>query len=87
MRTVIAKVADVVNSRPLTYVSSEEVVKPLTPNDFLKLGPTNVNVELFPTPHPRMSDTGAQLLKNYHRINSLRCLLGGIPQPLFVILA
>lgn len=37
LQTVFCKVEDITNSRPLTYVSSEETVMPITPNHFLRL--------------------------------------------------
>lgn len=37
LQTVLCKVENLINSRPLTYVSSEDTLLPLTPNHFLCL--------------------------------------------------
>jgi len=46
LQTVLHRVANIVNNRPLTYVPSDELFKPLTPNYFLKLGNCNVETSL-----------------------------------------
>lgn len=43
--TVLCKVEDLINSRPLTYVSSEDTIVPLTPNHFLRLRDMEANEE------------------------------------------
>ena len=44
LQRVLYQVADTINSRPITYVPSDEVVQALTPNHFLRLGGSNVNI-------------------------------------------
>ncbi len=34
--TALYGIADILNSRPLTFVSTDEVIVPLTPNHFLR---------------------------------------------------
>ncbi|XP_065212895.1 uncharacterized protein LOC135840339 isoform X2 [Planococcus citri] len=70
-RTAIAVASDIVNSRPLTYVS-DEPIQILTPNHFLKLGPTNINTDLGePISKPPVSDTGAQLKQNWRYVSQV----------------
>jgi len=46
--TALYNIADIINSRPLTFVSSDEVISALTPNHFIRLRPeeSNVSVEV-----------------------------------------
>lgn len=64
LQTTLYKIADIVNSRPLTYIS-DEVVEPLTPNHFVKLGPTNVNTSLALFVKPPLTNTGAHLIDKW----------------------
>lgn len=66
LQTVLYKIADILNGRPLTYVSADEVVEPLTPNHFVKLGPTNINVSLEPYAKPPLSTTGSNLMRKWN---------------------
>ena len=68
LRTVIYRVMDIVNGRPLNYMFSDEILQALTPNHFLKLGPTNINLDIFPVEKPPVSATGADLLRDWHHI-------------------
>jgi hypothetical protein len=36
LETALRRVSNIINSRPLTYTSSDEMIQPLTPNHFLK---------------------------------------------------
>ncbi len=58
IRTAMYCIMDIVNDRPLTYIPSTEIVKPLTPNHFLRLGPANVNTSLEVNPKPPRTVTG-----------------------------
>lgn len=60
MMTVISDIQEVVNSRPLTYISSERELLPLTPNHFLKVRthPSLIfNVDPVSEPLPDDEDT------------------------------
>jgi hypothetical protein len=46
LRTALYYVMDIINSRPLTSVPSDELIEVLTPNHFLRLGGANVNAQL-----------------------------------------
>ncbi len=63
--------ADIVNSRPFTYLSSDNVVEPLTPNHFLKFGSSKVNVDLQIRSNIPMSKTGHKLVAKWHSIGHL----------------
>lgn len=45
LTTLFCKVEDITNSRPLTYVSSDETIAPITPNHFIRLRSTAVTDE------------------------------------------
>lgn len=69
-QTVLCKIKNTVNGRPLTYVSSDEILRPLTPNNFLKLQPSNTDstLELLDEPLPSNKKT---LLIGWQRIVSV----------------
>lgn len=46
LQTAIYSMADTINSRPLTYVSSDEIISSLTPNHFLRLGAFEMPIEI-----------------------------------------
>lgn len=46
LNTALVQIENTINSRPLTYVSSEEILSPLTPNHFLKPGDVNVSTPM-----------------------------------------
>ncbi len=71
MRTVLFRVMDIVNDRPLTYVPSEEIIRPLTPNHFLRLGPANVNMTLEMHPRPPRTETGKLLADQWRKLNHM----------------
>lgn len=41
--TCLTEIENTINSRPLTYVAAEEIIRPLTPNNFLRLRPVEAN--------------------------------------------
>lgn len=69
LQTVFCKVEDLVNSRPLTYVSSEDTLLPLTPNHFLRLRNADVtgDVEFDLS---SLSLTAENLVTAVKRVNS-----------------
>ncbi len=71
LRTVLYRIADIVNGRPLTYVPSDDTVQPLTPNHFLRLGSCNINSTLEMHPRPPRTEMGASLTQLWHRINKI----------------
>ncbi len=68
---MIYRIADIVNSRPLTYVPSDDTVQPLTPNHFLRLGPCNINSTLEMHPRLPRTETGVGLTRLWQRINKI----------------
>ena len=57
-RTLVAEIEGTLNQRPLTYVSEENTLKVLTPNDFMRIElPTDIET---PTSAPD-TQTAAQL--------------------------
>ncbi len=71
MRTVLYRVMDIVNDHPLTYVPSDEIICPLTPDHFLRHGPANINVTLEMHPRPPRTETGKTLADQWRRLNHL----------------
>ncbi len=70
LQTVLHKVADIVNSRPLTYFSTEEVVEPLTPNHFLRFG-ANINVDLALNAHIPITKKGQESVTKWHLLSRM----------------
>lgn len=64
LETTFCAVENIVNNRPLTYVSSTDTVEALTPNHFLRLRITNVSSELE-LDHNQVQTKGSHLIQGY----------------------
>ncbi len=71
LRTVLYRIMDIVNDRPLTYIPSDELVKPLTPNQFLRLGPANVNTSFEINPKPPRTATGTEVITMWRQVERI----------------
>jgi len=67
-QTVLCQAEDIMNSRPISYVSSD-LMQPLTPNNFLRLRQVNVDTQLEVTTE-RVPVTAQHLLEGWHKINA-----------------
>lgn len=69
MSTVICRIMDTINSRPLTYISSDEILSPLTPNNFLRLRTSEANTDINIC-NPRTDTSAKKLMKLWERVNT-----------------
>ncbi len=67
--TALYRIMDIVNSRPLTYVSFDEMLMPLTPNHFLRLR-NDISSDLHMTVHCTDS-TAVHLVRECHCITGI----------------
>ncbi len=56
--TALYSIADTINSRPLTYVSSDELLSPLTPNHFTRFRSSDANLPINVNNNTRTDYTG-----------------------------
>jgi len=70
LHTVLYRAANIVNNRPLTFVPSDELYKPLTPNHFLKLGESNVDTSIE-LDLARLPSTTLNLIQGYQTVLGL----------------
>lgn len=68
LQTVLCQAEDMMNSRPLSYVSSD-VIQPLTPNNFLRLRDVNIDTNLAVTVE-RVPITSRHLLAGWKKVNT-----------------
>lgn len=71
LETALKKIADIINDRPLNYVSYEEVLRPLTPNNFLHPTRKQTRLVLEPLNLTSTSDTAKKLVQGYQRTLSM----------------
>jgi len=68
LQTALCQVEEVVNSRPLTYVTSNEIVEIITPNSFLR--PAHIRQESGEMPDDIISTTST-LIQGYKTVQSI----------------
>jgi len=68
--TALYSIADTVNSRPLTYVASDEILTPLTPNHFIRLRTNSANSG-FSVRNTRSDYTGRRVRELWERVNGV----------------
>ena len=70
LNTALCELENIVNSRPLTYVS-DETLQPLTPNHFLRLRPVNANNVVEVSKHRIPKHTRKDMLKTWEQTNAI----------------
>lgn len=70
LSTATCELENIINSRPLTYVS-EETLQPLTPNHFLRLRTVNANNIVEVSKHRIPKHTRKDILKTWEQTNAI----------------
>jgi len=71
LSTVFCEVADIVNSRPLTYLSPDEILDVLTPNTFLRPDASALDANININPETLSSST-SRLLTGYKQVWTIK---------------
>jgi transposase InsO family protein len=70
LTTVLCRIEDIINSRPLTYIPGNEITEPLTPNCFLRPAGNSTSAELNVNP-AAVSLRASTLLPGYKAVYAL----------------